>query len=129
MEETRDALENLRQKYSHVRVPDQDIGQENILNNLDFLRGLKHSYVHQPTFLQAVEEIAISLKPLFDSKNGEFYKKVFLIMAEPERLISFRVNWVDDEGNLRQNKGWRVEFSSVLGPYKGGKELMNICSP
>ncbi len=109
MEETRDALDSLRNKYSHSRVLDQHMAQD---NDLDFLRGLSDSYAHQPIFLQAVEEMAISLKPLFDdSKDGEFYKKVFLIMAEPERLISFRINWVDDQGILRQNKGWRVEFS------------------
>jgi len=85
------------------------------------LADLRRKYAHQSTFLQAVEEMAISLKPLFDdSERGDFYKRAFLIMAEPERTINFRVPWVDNSGVMRVNRGWRVEFSSALGPYKGG---------
>jgi glutamate dehydrogenase (NADP+) len=65
--------------------------------------------------------MALSVAPLFDDPdNGDFYKRAFVAMTEPERTISFRVPWMDDDGNLRFNRGWRVEFSSVLGPYKGG---------
>ncbi|KAL7556799.1 hypothetical protein ACA910_005236 [Epithemia clementina (nom. ined.)] len=88
---------------------------------LDFLDDVRRKYPHQPTFLQAVEEMAVSLVDLFkDPENGEFYKQAFLMMTEPERVISFRVPWMDDSGNIRINRGWRVEFNSVLGPYKGG---------
>mmetsp|Transcript_4889 Transcript_4889/g.7418 ORF Transcript_4889/g.7418 Transcript_4889/m.7418 type:complete len:510 (-) Transcript_4889:206-1735(-) len=87
----------------------------------DFLHDLRTKYSHQPTFLQAVEEMALALEPLFlDPDKGDFYKRAFAAMAEPERLISFRVAWMDDNGVLQINRGWRVEFSSVLGPYKGG---------
>lgn len=90
-------------------------------SQLDFLSDLRKKYSHQPTFIQAVEEMANSLLPLFtDSERGELYQRAFLLMTEPERVISFRVPWMDDEGKLRYNRGWRVEFSSVLGPYKGG---------
>jgi glutamate dehydrogenase (NADP+) len=90
-------------------------------HKLDFLSDLNHKYGHQPVFLQCVQEIAVSLLPLFDDpENGDFYKRAFLTMAEPERCISFRVPWVDDQGKSRVNRGWRVEFSSALGPYKGG---------
>ena len=79
---------------------------------LSFLDELRRKYQHQPTFLQAVEEMALSLTDLFqDPKDGEFYKRVFLLMAEPERIISFRVPWMDDEGRLQRNRAWRVEFS------------------
>lgn len=89
-------------------------------NELDFLDDLREKYSHQPTFLQAVEEMAMALLPLFqDEKNGSFYRRAFLAMTEPERTISFRVPWEDDNGNIQFNRGWRVEFSSVLGPYKG----------
>jgi len=72
-------------------------------------------------FLQAVEEMSISLRSLFlDPEKGEFYQRAFVAMAEPERTISFRVSWMDDKGVLNFNRGWRVEFSSILGPYKGG---------
>jgi glutamate dehydrogenase (NADP+) len=86
-----------------------------------FLDDLRSKYQHQPVFIQAVEEMALSLQPLFDDPvEGEFYRKAFLYLTEPERMISFHVPWMDDEGNLRVNRGWRVEFSSALGPYKGG---------
>lgn len=88
---------------------------------LSFLDDLHRKYPHQPTFLQAVEEMALSLVDLFQNpEQGEFYKKAFITMTEPERMISFRVSWMDDAGNLQINRGWRVEFNSVLGPYKGG---------
>jgi len=80
--------------------------------NLDFLNDLKAKYAHQPTFLQAVEEMALSLADLFeDPDKGDFYKRAFLAMTEPERSISFRVTWMDDEGKMRVNRGYRVEFS------------------
>jgi len=95
--------------------------QETHEDELSFLNDLKLKYSHQPVFLQAVEEMAISLRSLFlDPEKGDFYQRAFVAMAEPERIISFRVPWMDDNGVLHFNRGYRVEFSSVLGPYKGG---------
>lgn len=80
--------------------------------SLSFLDDLRRKYQHQPTFLQAVEEMALSLTDLFqDAKDGEFHQRAFLMTAEPERIIAFRVPWMDDTGRLRFNRGWRVEFS------------------
>ena len=82
---------------------------------LEFLEDLRKKYVHQPVFLQSVQEIALSLTPLFnDPDKGEFYKRAFVAMAEPERIISFRVPWEDDNGNIVFNRGWRVEFSRYV---------------
>lgn len=90
-------------------------------NKFDFLADLRAKYPHQPVFLQAVEEMALSVEPLFnDPVDGDFYRKAFIFLTEPERMISFHVPWMDDEGNQHVNRGWRVEFSSALGPYKGG---------
>jgi hypothetical protein len=83
--------------------------------SVDLLDNLRKKYPHQPTFLQAVEEMALSLQPLFsDPVQGEFYQRAFLAMAEPERTISFRVPWEDDSGVLHFNRGWRVEFSRYV---------------
>lgn len=91
-------------------------------DTLSFLSPLYAKYPHQPVFLQSVQEMALSLRPLFAEKNprSEFYQRAFLQIAEPERVISFRVDWTDDRGRPRFNRGWRVEFNSALGPYKGG---------
>ena len=80
--------------------------------DLSFLDDLRTKYSHQPTFIQAVEEMALNLLPLFeDPDNGAFYKRAFVTMAEPERAISFRVPWEDDSGKIQFNKGFRIEFS------------------
>ena len=81
-------------------------------NDLSFLNDLRSKYNHQPTFLQAVEEMAVSLMPIFqDANHGDFYRRAFVAMAEPERTISFRVPWMDDNGQLQFNRGFRVEFN------------------
>ncbi|MDU3324262.1 MAG: Glu/Leu/Phe/Val dehydrogenase dimerization domain-containing protein, partial [Escherichia coli] len=71
-------------------------------------------------FLDAVTEVLNSLVPVFD-KHPEFIKAGLLErMVEPERQIMFRVPWVDDEGNVQVNRGFRIQFNSAIGPYKGG---------
>ncbi len=75
-------------------------------------------------FHQAVKEVLDSLKLVIDA-NEEKYRKVALLerLVEPERIISFRVPWVDDNGQVQVNKGYRVQFNSAIGPYKGGLRL------
>ncbi len=75
----------------------------------------------EPEFLQTVEEVLSSLKPIVD-KNEEVYRKAALLerMCEPERVIEFRVAWVDDAGQTQVNRGYRVQFNGAIGPYKGG---------
>jgi glutamate dehydrogenase (NADP+) len=74
----------------------------------------------EPEFHQAVEEVLESLEPVFE-KHPEFEEAgVLERLVEPERQIIFRVPWVDDEGNVQVNRGFRFEFNSALGPYKGG---------
>lgn len=78
---------------------------------------------HQPEFLQAVYEVLESLEPLM-SQHPEFERDNLIgRMVEPERSISFRVTWMDDAGQIRVNRGYRVQFNSALGPYKGGLRL------
>ena len=75
----------------------------------------------EPEFHQAVKEVLDSLKVVID-KNEEEYRRLSILerLVEPERIISFRVPWVDDQGKVQVNKGYRVQFNSAIGPYKGG---------
>ena len=78
----------------------------------------------EPEFHQAVKEVLESLKPVVEA-NEEKYRKEALLerLVEPERVIMFRVPWVDDKGAVQVNKGYRVQFNSAIGPYKGGLRL------
>lgn len=80
--------------------------------------------VGEEEFHQAVKEVLDSLKLVIDA-NEEEYRKMALLerLTEPERIISFRVPWVDDKGQVQVNKGFRVQFNSAIGPYKGGLRL------
>ena len=82
---------------------------------------LKVRYAHEPEFLQAATEILTTLKPVVE-RNEEKYEKAGLLerFVEPERIISFRVPWIDDQGVIRVNRGYRVQYNSAIGPYKGG---------
>lgn len=75
----------------------------------------------EPEFHQAVKEVLDSLRPVVEA-NEEKYRKEALLerLVEPERVIMFRAPWVDDKGNVQVNKGYRVQFNSAIGPYKGG---------
>ncbi len=81
---------------------------------------LKRSSPSQTEFYQAAEEVLESLRPLIEKYPKYAKHKIIERIVEPERQIFFRVNWVDDNGEIQVNKGFRVEFNSALGPYKGG---------
>ncbi len=84
---------------------------------------IEKNYAHQPEFIQAVKEVAMSIEQVYadNPKFAEF--KVFERITEPDRIISFRVNWENDKGEVEVNRGWRVQFSNAIGPYKGGLRL------
>lgn len=75
---------------------------------------------HEPEFLQAVQEVAETVIPYITQHDIYYGKNILLRMVEPERLFSFRVAWVDDEGEIHVNRGYRVQMNSAIGPYKGG---------
>ena len=84
------------------------------------IESLKQKYASEPVFLQAVEEVLMTLQPLLD-KYAKYDKyKILERLTEPERIISFRVEWVDDKGEIQVNRGYRVQYNSAIGPYKGG---------
>ena len=84
---------------------------------------VKEKNPNEPEFIQAVTEVLTSLKPVIESNPA--YEKAGLLerIVEPERVVMFRVPWVDDAGNVHVNRGYRVQFNSCLGPYKGGLRL------
>ena len=87
----------------------------------EVMKKVEEKYSFEPEFLQAVKEVLDSLKPVIEA-NEEKYRKEGLLerLVEPERIISFRVPWVDDSGKVQVNRGFRVQFNSAIGPYKGG---------
>ncbi|TET93581.1 MAG: NADP-specific glutamate dehydrogenase [Candidatus Zixiibacteriota bacterium] len=85
-----------------------------------FMADLKAKHPAQPEFHQAVHEVVASLEPVLD-KHPEYKEaKIVERVVEPERVILFRVPWVDDKGQVQINRGFRIEFNSAIGPYKGG---------
>ena len=86
----------------------------------DFLASVEQRNPNEPEFLQAVTEVAESLGPVMEKRADLRDASMLDRVTEPERTISFRVPWVDEAGAVRVNRGYRVEFNSALGPYKGG---------
>lgn len=81
---------------------------------------LKQKNSHQVEFLQAAEEIFISLVPVFEQHPEYIEHNILSRIVEPDRIISFRVTWQDDQNQVHVNRGYRVQFNNVVGPYKGG---------
>lgn len=77
----------------------------------------------EPEFQQAYNELASTLENSSLFKKNPEYKRALQVAAIPERVIQFRVLWEDDQGNVQVNRGYRVQFNSALGPYKGGLRL------
>ena len=86
----------------------------------DFISYVEKSNPNEPEFMQAVTEVAETIIPFIEENEKYQNKKLLERMVEPERIIMFRVPWTDDNGNIQVNKGYRVEFNSAIGPYKGG---------
>ena len=81
---------------------------------------VKAKNANEPEFLQAVEEVLSTLEPAVDQMPQLEPNAILERMVEPERVIMFRVPWMDDAGNYHVNRGFRVQFNSAIGPYKGG---------
>ena len=90
----------------------------------EVLAKVKEKNASEPEFLQAVEEVLESLRPVIEA-NEELYKKNAILerITEPDRQVMFRVPWVDDNGQVQVNRGFRVQFNNAIGPYKGGLRL------
>ena len=90
---------------------------------LSVMDNLKAKNAHEPEFLQAVEEVLESLEPVVEADPRYERLNVIGRMVEPERVVMFRIPWVDDSGKVQVNRGYRVQFNSAIGPYKGGLRL------
>lgn len=86
----------------------------------DVLNDVKEKNLHEPEYLQAVDEVLTTIRPIVELHPE--YKKLAVLerMTEPERIITFRVPWVNDNGDVIVNRGYRVQYSGLIGPYKGG---------
>jgi len=85
-----------------------------------FMEEVKAKNGHETEFLQAVQEVAEAVIPFMDDNPKYRAHKILKRIVEPERTLMFRVPWLDDKGNVQVNRGYRVEFNSAIGPYKGG---------
>ncbi len=85
-----------------------------------FMDRVKAKNGHEPEFIQAVHEVAEAVIPVIEENPRYKASKILDRIVEPERTIIFRVPWLDDNGNVQVNRGYRVEFNSAIGPYKGG---------
>ncbi len=99
----------------------------------EYLKGVYEKVVsrnaNEPEFLQAVREVLESLEPVIEKRQDIVDAGIIERITEPERFIQFRVSWVDDNGKVQVNRGYRVQFNSAIGPYKGGIRLHpSVCS-
>ena len=91
---------------------------ESIINT--FMQEVEERNGHEPEFMQAVQEVAETVIPYIVSQDIYHGKNILMRMVEPERAITFRVAWVDDQGEIQVNRGYRIQMNSAIGPYKGG---------
>ncbi|MCF0173293.1 MAG: NADP-specific glutamate dehydrogenase [Bacteroidales bacterium] len=90
---------------------------------------LERKYPYEPEYLQAVREVLESIEDVYN-EHPEFEKaKIVERMVEPERILTFRVTWTDDRGEIQTNTGYRVQFNSAIGPYKGGLRFHKAVTP
>ena len=87
---------------------------------LDLMETVKKRNPGEPEFHQAVYEVLESLEPVIEAHPEYISLGIIESLVEPERIIKFRVPWVDDNGKVQVNRGFRVQFNSAIGPYKGG---------
>ena len=86
----------------------------------NMMADVKAKNAAEPEFHQAVEEVVESLEPVLDKHPEYRSHKIVERIIEPERVIMFRVPWINDQGGVEVNRGFRIEMNSVIGPYKGG---------
>ena len=95
----------------------------------DIMQHLAAKHPGEAEYLQAVEEVLVSIEEVYN-QHPEYEKaKIVERMVEPDRIFTFRVTWVDDQGEVQTNLGYRVQFNSAIGPYKGGLRFHKAVNP
>ncbi len=85
-----------------------------------FLNEVNNRNQNEPEFMQAVSEVAETVIPYIVNNDIYYGQNILMRMVEPERVLSFRVAWIDDQEEIQVNRGYRIEMNSAIGPYKGG---------
>src|SRR3546814_3518579 len=85
-----------------------------------FIEGVKKRNPGHPEFVKAVQEVSEDIFDFIADKEEYHAQQILRRIAEPDRVVSFRVCWEDDQGNIRVQRGWRVQNNNAIGPYKGG---------
>ena len=99
------------------------------MNTQELMAKLQAKYPHEKEYLQAVHEVLESIEEVYN-QHPEFEKaKIVERIVEPERILTFKVTWVDDKGEVQTNTGYRVQFNSAIGPYKGGLRFHPSVNP
>ena len=99
------------------------------MNTKEILTRLTAKYPGESEYLQAVQEVLESIEEVYN-QHPEFERaKIVERMVEPDRIFSFRVTWVDDRGEVQTNTGYRIQFNSAIGPYKGGLRFHRAVTP
>ena len=93
----------------------------------DLFEKVKIKNPNEPEFLQAVEEVIENIVPILEANNDYQNQSLVERLTEPERTIIFKVPWVDDNNQIKVNRGFRVQFNSAIGPYKGRIEISSLC--
>lgn len=101
-------------------MTEQALSTDERLDLDHFMHGLKRRNPHEDEFHQAVQEVAGTIIPFLGENRKYADAQILERLTEPDRIVIFRITWEDDEGNIRANRGWRVQFNNSLGPYKGG---------
>lgn len=139
------SLTQRRARYYNVVDTNTDGGRGAVIRQVWFLEGftmsIQNEYLSglmervvrrnpaEPEFHQAVQEVLTSLVPVVEAKPEYIKEGVMDCLVEPERIIKFRVPWEDDQGNIHVNRGFRVQFNSAIGPYKGGLRFHPSVNP
>ena len=90
------------------------------MNTQDLMAKLQAKYPYEKEYLQAVHEVLESIEEVYNQHPEFEDAKIVERIVEPERILTFKVTWIDDNGEVQTNTGYRVQFNSAIGPYKGG---------